>query len=173
MLVKQRYNISFLTLLISILMLGVTTSCSDDDRPEVAETDILGIYAGEDGTFMELDDIDYIYQYNLMERRGVEYWIKRKLTYMYEPVSELMLKQDVEGLLQVYKVMEHNDEGMTLCWVETPMQEPIEGDARFEIIQVFFRTDFDIDPANEVKYRKIDAEQLQRELGDIEVIEAY
>ncbi len=173
MLVKPRYNISLLTLLAAVVMLTLSTACSDDDRPEVSETDILGIYAGEDGTFMELDDTDYIYQYNMQELRGVQYWIKRKLTYLYEPVSELMLKQDIEGLLQVYKVTEHNDQGMTLCWLETPMQEPVEGDARFEIIQVFFKTDYEIDPANEVHYQKIDAEQLQRDLGDIEVIEAY
>lgn len=173
MLVKPRYNISLLTVLMAFLMLAAASACSDDDRPDVSEDDILGIYAGEDGTFMELNDADYIYQYNLQELRGVQYWVKRKLTYMYEPVSELMLKQDIEGILQLYKVMEHNDEGMTLCWLETPMQEAAEGDARFEIIQVFFRNDFEPDPANEVRYSKIDAEQLQQDLGDIEVIEAY
>lgn len=161
-----------LLILLPFLMLSFA-SCSDDDRPDVSETDILGIYAGEDGTFIELNDIDYIYQYNLQDFMGDDYWIKRKLTYMYEPVSQLMLREDIDGILQVYKVIEHNDQGMILCWLETPMQEEVEGDARFELVQVFFKTDYVIDPANYTYYTKITPSQLTTDLGDIEVIEAY
>lgn len=162
-----------LTILLSLCLLLPLWGCSDDTPAEVSETDILGIWTAGDGVYLELDDTNWIYQYDLMEFMGENYWVKRKLSYLYEPVSQLMLKQDTDGLIQLYKVVSFDDNTMTLCWLETPMQEEAEGDARYEIIRVFFQTDYEIDPADCTAYEKITEGELTAALGDTEIIEAY
>lgn len=162
--------LSFTLLSVIALLFG---ACSDDMPEPKSEYALLGIYSKSDGTeFMEIEDLDWIYQYNLEEYAGQKFWIKRKLTYFYEPVSELVLRQDIEGLLQVDKVIRVDEQGLTLCWVGTPMTEEVTEDNKFEIIQVFFNT-YEPQPANYRVYSRLTASQLQAALGDIEVIEAY
>lgn len=161
---------------VAVTSLICISACSDDVPEPKSEYALLGTYAGEDGVYMEIDDLDWIYQYNLEEFEGEKYWIKRKLTYFYEPVSELVLRQDIEGILQVDKVISNDSKELTLCWVETPLTEDVDGedeDAKFEIIQVFFKGDYKVDPANYRHYDRITPAQLQTALGDIEIIEAY
>ncbi len=158
--------------LLATVMLCLT-GCSDDTPEPKSDYALLGIYSYGSDEFMEIEDLDWIYQYNLEEYGGEKYWVKRKLTYLYEPVSELVLRQDIEGLLQVDKVISVDSQGMTLCWVETPLTEEVDEDSKFEIIQVFFKDDYKVDPANYRTYKRITANQLKAGLGDIEVIEAY
>ena len=110
---------------------------------------------------------------NLVEFGEEKFWLKQKLTYLYEPVSELILRQDEEGLLQVDKVISNTSTELTLCWVATPLTEETDEDAKFEIIQIFFNKDLEPDPANYRTYTRITPAQLKTGLGDIEVIEAY
>lgn len=147
--------------------------CSDDMPEPKSDYALLGIYSRGADEFMEIEDLDWIYQYNLEEYAGEKYWIKRKLTYLYEPVSELVLRQDIEGLLQVDKVISVDAQELTLCWVGTPLTEAVDEDSKFEIIQVFFKDDYKVDPANYRTYKRITANQLKTGLGNIEVIEAY
>lgn len=149
------------------------TACSDDIPESKSEYALLGTYSYGNDEFLEIDDTDWIYQYNLEEYGGEKYWIKRKLTYFYEPVSELVLRQDIEGLLQVDKVISVDSKEMVLCWVGTPMTDEVAEDSKFEIIQIFFKDNYTPDPANYRKYDRITAQQLKNGLGDIEVIEAY
>lgn len=165
---------SYITVMvIGVLLIFGITAC-DADLPEPrSERELLGIWSDSDTEYMEIEDTDYIYQYNLVEFEGVQYWIKSKLTYFFEPVSDLILRQDLEGLLQVYKVVSNKDDKLTLCWVATPMQETITGANKLEIIQIFFKDDFDLDPENFRTYDKLTKEELINALGDIEIIEAY
>lgn len=158
--------------ILAMVMLCVG-GCSDDMPEPKSEYALLGIYSRGSDEFMEIEDLDWIYQYNLEEYAGERYWIKRKLTYLYEPVSELVLRQDIEGLLQVDKVISVDDRELTLCWVGTPLTEAVDEDSKFEIIQVFFKDDYKVDPANYRTYKRITANQLKTGLGNIEVIEAY
>ena len=158
--------------LLAMVMLCVG-GCSDDIPEPKSDYALLGIYSYGSDEFMEIEDLDWIYQYNLEEYAGEKYWIKRKLTYLYEPVSELVLRQDIEGLLQVDKVISVDSQEMTLCWVGTPLTEEVDEDSKFEIIQVFFKDDYKVDPANYRTYKRITANQLKAGLGNIEVIEAY
>ncbi len=158
--------------ILATVMLCVA-GCSDDTPEPKSEYALLGIYSHGSDEFMEIEDLDWIYQYNLEEYEGNKYWIKRKLTYLYEPVSELVLRQDIEGLLQVDKVISVDSQEMTLCWVGTPLTEAVDEDSKFEIIQVFFKDDYKVDPANYRTYKRITASQLKSGLGNIQVIEAY
>lgn len=159
-----------LTCLFLLLLAG---SCSDDiPEPKYNEA-LYGIYSYGENEFMEIDDLDWIYQYDLEEMDGEKYWIKQKLTYLYEPASELVLRQDKEGILQVDEVISNTSKELTLCWVATPLTEEIEGDSKFEIIRIFFDKNFTVDPANYRTYKRITASELKAGLGDIEVIEAY
>ncbi len=158
--------------ILATVMLCVA-GCSDDTPEPKSEYALLGIYSHGSDEFMEIEDLDWIYQYNLEEYEGNKYWIKRKLTYLYEPVSELVLRQDIEGLLQVDKVISVDSQEMTLCWVGTPLTEAVDEDSKFEIIQVFFKDDYKVDPANYRTYKRITANQLKSGLGNIQVIEAY
>lgn len=171
---KKMMSIRLLLIMSFVVVMSVCCSgCSDDIPEPKSEYALLGTYSGPDGVYMEIDDIDWIYQYNLEEAGGKKYWIKRKLTYFYEPVSELVLRQDIEGLLQIDKVISVDSQEMTLCWVATPMTEIKDEDAKFEIIQIFFKDDYKVDPANYRHYSRITPEQLKAGLGNIEVIEAY
>ena len=153
-----------------MLLLG---GCADDTPAPKHNDALYGTYSFGNGEYLEIDDLDWIYQYNLEEYDGEKFWVKRKLTYLYEPVSELVLREDTEGLLQVDKVVRVDPKEMILCWVGTPLTEEIDEDAKFEIIQVFFKNDYKVDPANYRTYTRITAEQLAAGLGDIEVVEAY
>lgn len=157
---------------VAAVMLCIT-GCSDDTPEPKSDYALLGIYSRGSDEFLEIDDLNWIYQYNIEEYGDEKYWIKRKLTYLYEPVSEIMLREDIDGLLQVDKVISVNEREMTLCWVLTPLTEEVDDDSKFQIIQVFFKDDYKIDPANYRTYTRITAEQLKAGLGDIEVIEAY
>ncbi len=97
----------------------------------------------------------------------------RKLTYLYQPLAALVPRQNIEGLLQVDKVISVDSQEMTLCWVGTPLTEAVDEDSKFEIIQVFFKDDYKVDPANYRTYKRITANQLKSGLGNIQVIEAY
>lgn len=158
---------------VGILTALMATGCDDDLPKPRSERELIGIWSDSDTEYMEIEDTDYIYQYNLQEFEGESYWIKRKLTYFFEPVSDLILRQDIEGLLQVYKVVSNKDDKLTLCWVDTPMQENVTGDNKLEIIQIFFKPDYELNPADFRTYRKLTKEELEKGLGDIEVIEAY
>lgn len=161
-------------LILSAIVMLTLGACSDD-MPAPKQNDALyGIYSRGADEFMEIDDLDWIYQYNLEDFDGEQYWVKRKLTYLYEPVSELMLREDTDGLLQVDKVISVTDKDMVLCWVGTPMTDGADSDdAKFEIIQIFFKNDYKPDPANYRTYTRITAADLKAGLGSIEVIEAY
>lgn len=159
--------------LLLFVMLLPLAGCGDDFPPEVSERDILGIWSDGSGAYLEIEDTNYIYSYTLQEFMGENFWIKRRLSYLYEPVSSMMLAQDNDGILQLYKVSEPATNEMVLCWVETPMQKELEGDARFEIIQVFFNKDYEIDPANNLYYSRLSEEELKTALGDTEVIDFF
>ena len=163
----------YLIMPILAMIMFCVGGCSDDTPEPKSDYALLGIYSKGTDEFMEIEDLDWIYQYNLEEYAGEKYWIKRKLTYLYEPVSELLLRQDIEGLLQVDKVISVDSQEMTLCWVATPLTEGVDEDSKFEIIQVFFKDDYKVDPANYRTYKRITANQLKAGLGNIEVIEAY
>ncbi|MDE6768675.1 MAG: hypothetical protein K2J78_02995 [Muribaculaceae bacterium] len=163
----------YLIMPILAMVMFCVGGCSDDAPEPKSDYALLGIYSKGTDEFMEIEDLDWIYQYNLEEYAGEKYWIKRKLTYLYEPVSELLLRQDIEGLLQVDKVISVDSQEMTLCWVATPLTEEVDEDSKFEIIQVFFKDDYKVDPANYRTYKRITANQLKAGLGNIEVIEAY
>lgn len=164
--------------LLGLLIVAVTTalgstSCSNDLPEPRSELELLGIWKYSDTEYMEIEDADYIYQYNLEEDADMKFWIKRKLTYFFEPVSDLILREDIEGLLQVDKVVSNKNDKLTLCWVATPMQATDGIVDKKEIIQIFFKDDYKLDPANYRTYDKLTKEQLIDALGDIEVIEAY
>ncbi len=159
--------------LLLILLLLPLSGCGDDFPPEVSEKDVLGIWTDGTGAYLEIEDTNYIYSYTLQNFQGEDFWIKRRLSYLYEPVSSMMLAQDNDGILQLYKVSEPTSDEMVLCWVETPMQEELQGDARFEIIRVFFNKDYEEDPANNVYYTRLTESQLQEALGDTEVIDFF
>lgn len=165
----------FKYLIASLLAMVVIslTGCSDDTPAPKHNDALYGIYSRGADEFMEIEDLDWIYQYNLVEFGEEKFWLKQKLTYLYEPVSELILRQDEEGLLQVDKVISNTSTELTLCWVATPLTEETDEDAKFEIIQIFFNKDLEPDPANYRTYTRITPAQLQAGLGDIEVIEAY
>lgn len=153
-----------------MLLLG---SCSDRGPAPKQNDALFGIYSHGSDEFMEIDDLDWIYQFNLEDYDGEKYWVKRKLTYLYEPVSELVLREDIDGILQVDKVISVTDKDLVLCWVGTPLTEAVDDDAKFEIIQIFFKNDYDPDPANYRTYTRITPAELTAGLGDIEVVEAY
>lgn len=165
--------IRYITISLFAAIMLCVGGCSSDTPAEKRNDALFGIYSLGSDEYMEIDDLDWIYQYNLEEYDGEKFWVKRKLTYLYEPVSELVLREDTEGLLQVDKVISVNSREMILCWVATPLTEEIDDDAKFEIIQVFFKNDFKVNPANYRTYTRISADQLIAGLGDIEVVEAY
>ena len=165
----MKFLISSLLTVMALCLAG----CSDDIPAPKHNDALFGIYSRGAEEFMEIDDLNWIYQYNLEDYGDETFWIKRKLSYLYEPVSELILREDIEGILQVDKVISTTSSELTLCWVETPLTEATDDDSKFEIIQVFFNQDYKPDPANYRTYQRINADQLKAGLGNYEVIEAY
>lgn len=160
-------------LILAIFSIGAT-SCSDDDPPQRSEYDIIGIYKDSDNHFLNLVDPDHIYDYSLLDFDDMKFWEKRKLMYLYEPNSNIMLKEDLDGNMQVYKVIGYDDEGITWCWVDSAGASSggEDGeDSTLDIFRVFFVKDYVTDPARYEHLMKISEEEFKAGLGDIEVID--
>ncbi len=64
-----------------------------------------------------------------------------------------------------------DDEKLVLCWVSTPPIANLEGENKLEIFQVFFNKDYTTDPALYETFNKVSPEELNKALGDIEILE--
>lgn len=159
-----------LTLLAALLIVALP-SCSDDTPTPVDDDIVFGIWSDQDGHYLDIDNIDHIQEYQLTPFQGTDYWVRRTTVYLLEPVSMLMLMEDFDGTLNVYKVISADEQKMVLCWVATPDLSSLEGDNKLEIFQVFFKQDYKIDPKNYRTYRKISPTEFKKILGDTEIID--
>lgn len=161
----------FLTFLIMALPLLIS-SCSDDEPESRSEYDIVGIWQDSADHILDIVDPDKIYEYSVESFGNVDYWIKRKEMYFFEPYSYLLMKADMDGIMQIYKVVSVDEKQLTLCWVATPDTSGIEdSDDKFQIFSFFFKEDYVVDPANYVVYKKLTSGQLSDALEGSQVIE--
>jgi hypothetical protein len=166
----KQFPIIFGSLILSLLSLSLS-SCSDDMPEDRSEYDILGIWLDSEGHYLDLGDTEYITDYQLDEMGGQRFWLKRRLTYFYEPYSYLMLTADAEAQMHLYRLISCNDEEMVLCWLADPTMEEIEGENRYEFFKIFFEEDYVIDPANYKYWARVTPEALEEALGDDPIIE--
>lgn len=162
-----------MVLILAVFSAGLS-SCSDDAPPQRTEYDIVGIYKDNDNHFLDLADPDHIYDYTLLDFDDMMFWEKRKLMYLYEPNSNIMLKEDLDGNMQVYKVIDYDSEGITWCWVDSAASSSSGEDGEdpaLDIFRVFFVKDYVTDPAKYEHLTKISQEEFKKALGDIEVID--
>lgn len=150
----------------------LVSSCSDDEPESRSEYDIVGIWQDSADHILDIVDPDKIYEYSVESFGNVDYWIKRKEMYFFEPYSYLLMKADMEGIMQIYKVVSVDEKQLTLCWVATPDTSGIEdSDDKFQIFSFFFKEDYVVDPANYVVYKKLTSGQLSDALEGSQVIE--
>lgn len=145
-------------------------SCSDDFPEERSAEDVIGIYSDREGHYLEFADPDHMYEYLYQKTDRYEYWLKRSEAYFYEPHSQLMAKENFDGMLQLFRVMDVNSSGIELCWVEDPELNGLEGDAKYELIKKFVKNEYDYDASNTEIFRRVSAEDLKKAIGDVEVI---
>ncbi|MDE6533467.1 MAG: hypothetical protein K2M27_08040 [Muribaculaceae bacterium] len=158
-------------LLLVFLLSFVTVSCSDDEPPQRSEYDILGIWQDKEGHYLEFVNPDRMYEYEFTVYEGVDYWVKKREMYFFEPYSYLMMKEDTQGAVHVYQVVSVNEEELVICWVATPDMSGMEGEDKFQLFSVFFNQDYEVDPAKYETYRKVTQEELDKALEGVEVLE--
>lgn len=167
---KRILHLFYLPLL--ALMLSAMTSCSVGDEPAATtEYDLVGIWTDNDSHILELNDPDHFYEYDLSQYGDEKYWVKMRLMYFLEPSSYLMLREDDEGVMHVYKVMGISPDEMTICWVATPPVADLDGESKLEIFKIFFNKEYETDPAKYETYRRITPQERDRMIGDIPLIE--
>lgn len=165
---KRNFLLTFLIMVLPVLI----SSCSDDEPDARSEEDIVGIWQDSDSHILEIVDPDKMYEYALDSFGGTDYWIKRKEMYFFEPYSYLLMKADMEGIMQIYKVVSVDEKQLILCWVATPDTSGIEdSDDKFQIFSFFFKEDYVVDPANYVFYKRLSDTQLSNALKGGEIIE--
>lgn len=165
---KRNFLLTFLIMALPALI----SSCSDDEPDARSEEDIVGIWQDSDSHILEIVDPDKMYEYALDSFGGTDYWIKRKEMYFFEPYSYLLMKADMEGIMQIYKVVSVDEKQLILCWVATPDTSGIEdSDDKFQIFSFFFKEDYVVDPANYVFYQRLSDTQLSNALKGGEIIE--
>lgn len=152
------------------ICLPFLSSCSDDTPPDVSEYDVVGIWSDKEGHFLDMRSTEHLYEYTLIRFQDADYWVKRKLMYFFEPTSYLMLKEDEEGTMHIYKVVGVNEEELVMCWVSTPPIADLEGENKLEIFKVFFNHDYEVDPKLFETFKKVTPGELEEALGDIEIL---
>lgn len=165
---------SFKNILYALLfMLPLLTfgGCGDD-IPEPIPVDLLvGIWSDADGHYLEIIDRDHMYEYELAEDGGDLYWLKYRQVYLYEPYNELILREDTQGGLHVYKLLQFGGNSMTVSLVASPVIDNLDGDNKYDFLKIFFNKDYVVDPAKNVTYRSVTRSDLERLLSEHEVIE--
>lgn len=167
--IRLKDCILLLSLFVSVACTCV--SCGDDLPAERSDEEVVGIWSDGDGHFLEFADPDHCYDYSYLKTSSVEYWVKRAEVYFYEPYSSLIAKEDTDGVMHIYKVVSVDASSMVLCWVATPDISDIEGEGKYEFLRIFLKNEYTEDPANNITYRRVSQADLEKALGDIEVIE--
>lgn len=157
--------------LLLVLMLPLFSACDDGNGLPVSEGDILGIWQDEQGHYLDFVNPDLMYEYNLTDfGNGTYVWVKRKEMYFFEPYSYLLLKEDSEGIMQLYKVVSVNESTMVLSWIETP-EMPEDDESKFSFFKIFFSQNYRVDPARNVTFHAVSRSQLDEALKGYEIIE--
>lgn len=167
---KTALSLKWLTLLLACVF--CFASCSNEDESEIrTEEDILGLWQDKEGHILDLADPDHIYEYTLREFDGEKYWYKKRVMYLYEPVSLLLMKEDTEGNIQVYQLISYSDTELVWCWVGAPEVDNLEGDNKYELFKVFFDKGYEVDPSRYETFHKITRAQLDKQLEGAELLE--
>ncbi len=157
-------------LLPAVFLIMLSPSCSEDFPEERSAVDVLGIFSDGDGHYLEFVDPDHMYEYEYLKTEKYEFWLQRPEVYFYEPHSRLMARENSEGVLQIFRMMNVDEDGMDLCWVADPELNGLEGDAKYDLLRMFVKNEYDYDPANTISYRRVSPEELKAAIGDVEVI---
>lgn len=162
---------TILSLLLAVILSPLCQGCGDD-IPEAIPTDLLaGIWMQDNGNYLQILDKDHMYQYILAEDQSEFFWLKYRQTYLYEPYSELVLRENPEGGLDVYKLTQYNPSQMTMCWVASPLIENLDGDNKYDFLKIFFDQDYVVDPANDIVYTSVPQKDFDAVISRYEVIE--
>lgn len=90
--------------------------------------------------------------------------------YFFEPNSYLMLREDEEGTLHIYKVVSVDDEKLVLCWVST-LRLPIwKGKTSLRFSRCSSIKTTPPIPLS-TRHSTKSPEELNKALGDIEILE--
>lgn len=164
----------FLPAWLTVALLAILTfaGCSDDMPPATSEEDVLGIWTDKEGHYLDMGDTEHMDEYVKTQFDGTDFWLQRHTVYFFEPNSYLMMKEDMEGNLHVYKVISVDEKEMVICWVATPDLIDMESDSKLEIFRVFFNRDYKVDPSKYETYRRLTRQQFEAALGDTEIIES-
>lgn len=160
-----------LMLAMTIFIMCDFSACSDDIPVDKPADVMCGLWTDATGRYIDIVDIDHIYEYHFVKDEGEDYCLKYRQTYLYEPNSDLVMMDDTEGKIHVYKLMGVNDSEMTLCWLDDPVITSLDGDGKYEFLSVFFRTDYVVDPANNMTFTRADRETLEKKTAQCELIE--
>lgn len=156
------------------------TSCAEDDVVDNGPTeyDILGVWQDSDSHILDIANPDRMYEYRFYSvepeypgEEKMEFWTKHRQMYFFEPLSSLIMYADEEGAMQLYKMISVDDDTLVLCWVAPVVVSGGEGDEKFQVFSVFFKDDYVVDRANDIVFKRLTEQQLDKALEGYELID--
>lgn len=161
----------YLTIIAAALVCAVGfASCSDDEGVQRSEYDIVGLWSDREGHFLEFESPERMYEYAFFSEPDMDYWFRHRQMYFYEPYGNLMAKQDMAGVMQMYKIIGLDGDTLVICWVATPdLGSP--DDNKYDFLKMFFDKTYVADPARYETYRRVTDRDLAVALDGYELYE--
>ncbi|MCH5235936.1 MAG: hypothetical protein J1E16_11645 [Muribaculaceae bacterium] len=113
----QVFRNIFLPFAVILFSVTLLSSCSDkDDEPRMPE-DLAGIWSPDENTYLEFTQNYSLHKLDIEYQDGESIGLWTEDAYIYEPGYHIVIL--LKGVVvDVYQVVELNDETLTWCWVD-------------------------------------------------------